>query len=167
MSIFTEITNPFINNRNQIKNTDGKWIDMQEERHIQKRSTQLRLKPENGVTYNVFTSFNRPVYLEMFEMGGVINGCYPLLFLSSGEDGSYQSIFHVIRFDGRANPTPSMLRESLSEHLETKQSSSDDTQNIITLKKPIFLPEGCKLAIRSLSTVEQEVTYKAFWREIL
>lgn len=166
MGVFTEVTNSFINVREQIKDKNGNWKSKGETETIQKFSAFLRRDISgNGTT--VISTFGNPTEIIDFEMSMVEEDpiCYPLLYIRPNKDSQYNdNLFHIIGKTGRGSATPNYIELHGSTFLKSETSGGNSK---ISLKKPIFLPNGCELVIKGFNGEDTRSTYKILWNEVI
>jgi len=163
MSIISEVTNPFITTRQQIKNKNGDWVNIPFKEVVQKQAGHFnRSISEDGTS--ILTSFGKATTIEMFEFTNHKDDptIYPLLYIDPRHDENYNSIIHTISKTGRTNPTPNILRLHHHEFLGVEYDSEGENAKVY-LKKPIHLPQGCRLVLKGFN--DSKSTYKIFWTE--
>lgn len=171
MSMFTEILNPFMNVRNQIKQ-NGRWVDKGLRKETHGNVSALNKEITFNTDWKIMTKWNTHIIIDAFEFSTASPFIYPLLFAKAGSDGDYaQNLFHIIRPTGRSNATVTEIYKYGSTFLESEQFKNEDDSlwgYIVKLKAPIHLPSGCQLVIRTLANGSGDtLSYKLQWREIV
>lgn len=91
--------------------------------------------------------------------------CYPLLYITPNKNTLYtDNLFHIISKTGRGLATPNYIELHGSMFLKSETSSGNSK---ISLKKPIFLPNGCELVIKGFNDQDTRSTYKILWNEVI
>ena len=159
MSLFTEIINPFVTIHNKIKDKNGKWIDATKDVRERVSYNGLRSPVPNSGSYVVFIDFEDEIMLDHLAYS-CDAPVYPVLFSKKGSTDLYSPHQQLIGLThgGRSGATPSTIQTGGHDYLTGVFNASNE--GIITLKKPIFLPEGGRLEFRALSnSTGGEVTY--------
>lgn len=166
MSMFSEITNPFIATREQIRRSDGSWGFAPNKEEVQKQTSYLG-RAISGEGTSILTSFGRPTTIQHLEIALQADNptVFPLLYIDQRHDGNYNSIFHVITKRGRSNPTPGLLDSHYHTHLGVELNEAGDAK--VYLKKPLYLPQGCRLVLKGFDGEDSKATYKMFWTEVV
>lgn len=164
MSVHTEITNPFFKVRKQVKNSHNEWVDQPYKELIQKNASYFN-RTISGDGTSIITSFGNPTTIDIFEFTTVKESSIvlPLLYIDPRYNGNYDSIFHVVSKTGRVNPTPSMIETHGHSFLDVDTDNEGNSK--VFLKKPIYIPQGCRLVLRGFNNEDTKTTYNVFWTE--
>lgn len=167
MSMFTEILNPFIKTRNQVKNKHGEWIDQVETKTQEevKLITGLRETVDQGYK-EVYKTVAEKTIIDSFLISAT-KFVYPILWINditSTDIGS--NMFHSVGRELRYYPSMQRINESGNDYFSVinEYESSDEKYYTVELKKPIIIPKGSTIAF-SQAEGEGEVTYKLVLRE--
>lgn len=178
MSLFTEILNPYIRTRPQVKNKYGQWVD--QERLKNDESIQiyhgLRKPISSGSLIHVFESWDSKVVIESLTF--VSDGrVHPFLWVNKDRTTENLAEYNLFQMVGpeivngvigsRLYPNASIIETYGHDLLETVKHEVDgQTVYTTTLKRPLTLPNGCKLSFRTSSNPDIPVTYKSIIRKI-
>ncbi|MBT2601431.1 MULTISPECIES: hypothetical protein [unclassified Oceanobacillus] len=167
--MFTNVLNNFLNVRNKELDIDGNWVDQIRTDESLNVLTQNRVEMGPESEFTVIENWDTGIIIESLQYGTGVN-VGPRLWTNEGavESGSYaEELLHVPSPGGGRNmPIPARIRDDGHDYLEVKYS--EEGNFTVGLKKPIYLPKGCRLdfaTLPSLSTTSQ-LTFKLVYREI-
>lgn len=169
------IANPFLNIRNFIQDKNGVWTPKKEPTLKMINSGATPTDKMAGTDIVIFdtTETSKKVILDSFEytINGSGTNTHPILHLSGYDTtGNYDgNIFHILNSTGGGSRfvcTPTRIANDGSPYLEIMEYDSTANEYKFNLKMPIELPQGGRLAIRSISsyTSGDKVQYKAVYR---
>jgi len=182
--MITEVLNSFLNVRNKVKNSNGEWEDktVRTETIEMKDAFNVAIPSNNG-ELNIFTNWGKKIILDELTYNTVTrqgnSSFYPRLnVLRNYPTSSWVGqLFHVVQFGDGFNRTQAQapsIEKGFSENLEV-MTFNDEFQNdpedpryyrIISLKKPIVLPQGASLTFVNPTNETVYTTYKAVYRVI-
>lgn len=167
---FTNIINSFLNVRNKVKDMDGNWVDQTKPRETLKSSSAYNVAVGVETDYIIFEEWDKAIVLESVEIGTNTDSLFLKLYNEPGTSMYTNQLFHLVGAgSARSSAAPSNLRNELrgSSYLECTYYNESSGFARVELKRPIYLPNGCRLAIGALSTsTGGNATFKAEWREI-
>lgn len=165
--MFTEILNPFITVRNKIRDSRGEWVDQRNPIETQHATGDYDVVVTSNTDIVVFETWGRKVILDSLSYT-TDTDAFPRLETSQNNPIPYNTqIFHSLTLSGsRSANWPSVIE--LHGHGLFEIISTGDTTNgyHISLKRPIILPEGCRLEFGGGTSADGYLAYKVYWREI-
>src|SRR5699024_554906 len=167
MSIVTEILNPFIKTRNQVKNKSGQWVDQPSDKWTQHSASLRGNISKEGGSVNIINRFNREIVIDSFSFL-VYENIHATCHKDSREVPYVTQIFHSLTTAGPSASFPYIIDRDGHDYLEIQkkdENSEGKTYYIVRLKKPLYLPEGCHLELKAGNSVTGSFMYKVFWRE--
>lgn len=171
--MFSNILNPWIKNRNQVKNRAGIWVD--EKKPVERLYTEQTVNANlNNGAYILFSTKNK-VILDSFQLTieGTSSFIRPRLHAGRefDQNGAYLNNVFVTT-NSTANyydATPSYVYHRGNPFLECNIFNLDTMRFKLMNKVPIVLPEGGKLGIYASSSYDPDnhrFAVAAVWREI-
>lgn len=163
--MFTEILNPFINVRNKIKNKRGDWVDQRQPIESQQATGGYDIVVTPSTDFIVFETWGKKVILDSLSYT-TNTDVFPRLETSQNNPIAYNTqIFHSLLLSGgRSANWASVIEFNGHDHFEIIKKG--ETSFHLTLKRPIVLPEGCRLEFTGGSNSSGYLGYKVYWREI-
>lgn len=164
--MFTEILNPFLNVRNKVKDSQGKWVDQTKPKEV------LQMKYDSGITTSgtteipIFEIWNKKVIIDQLEYGSNTS-FHPRLWQKPehvGEPFENQLFTVPTREGGGSSAWPSVI--STQETSLLKSGFWESPRGMVFLKRPIILPSGGKLIFEGSSSSDGKSAFKVVWREI-
>ena len=178
LTFISEVINPFIKTRNQVLGRNGEWIDEREKRYTLKNSWANLKQIGLGEKEVIFETWDKEIILESFVFTDLIDSTtsriYPTLHITEGQTAAYNSqIFFNTLLEGdtgsRTLPSGINIKNGYSQQLELQHSETLEGQTlyIVSLRNPIVLPKGGRLAMNNPSSGNSasQFSYSAIWRE--
>ena len=148
--MYSEILNPYLNNRNQVKNQKGQWVDEKQPSETIHTRT-ISNKDLSDDHFVVFDESEKEIIIDSLFFGtNNKSGIYMRLFSNpEDDDQSYASnMFVGIKGSGAWSLTQLYIKENghplLENYLYDEENNNYNTIN----KRPIHLPKGGKLLVR-------------------
>lgn len=168
MSFVTEIMNPFINVRNQIKNRQGNWVDEQTPPHELKMVERFGIEVNYETELKVFEEWNKKIIIESIVIAtdGELS---PHLMQSTSSTDEQTNIFRTVGNSlGGGYATPNRINRSNGGHdyFDQPHYNEESLESLMILKRPVFMPDGAMLIMRGHEDYTGNATFKVVWREI-
>lgn len=149
MSMFTEIINPFINVRNQVKNSSGSWVD---ESVKTENSRVIKIESYNDnnpidFTREVFTESNKKIIIETLVFKSDSNMGLRLENVSEGPYRSSNDLFWTVGGATSYMATFDSVQNRGNAFLEHSTFEVEENYRTLTLKRPVTIPNGGRLVI--------------------
>lgn len=184
MSIITEVINPHLKVRPEIVGKNGGWKPITEKKEEIKMRWSGKKYIGLGDSEIIFNTWDKEIVLESFIFSDKVssgsNRMYPSLHIKNGVTSAFSNqLFYVMPINsydesfpsGRAIPSGLNIRNGYCDTLEVVEYSDNEESGyqeyIVSLIKPIILPQGGRLALNNPSTGGSPSTfsYSAVWRE--
>lgn len=164
MSNFTEILNPYIKVRNQVKDKNGDWIDesFSTVRENTRMISQLRKEIEKDGYVKLFEAEDEQTIIESFYIVATQN-CFPAIWLNKSNENSNDrgtNLFYILNHRFRTSPSMQNIDSYGSDYFEViskEEGVAEDGQDFYTvmLKKPISIPKGSVIGVKGSSDYNQ------------
>ena len=173
MSMFSEIINPFLNVRNQIKNKSGQWVDMS----TPKEETKVHASNNRDITGDteiiIFEHWDRKIVLEGLVLASNAEMSPHLYVKPTGSQDYLNDVFRSIQDHlGIGFATPRRISESDNNHDYLDLVKYDGIKDgvpsgsYMVLKRPVVMGHGGKLVIQGNEEYTGNAIIKVVWREI-
>lgn len=169
----TEILNPFIKTRNQIKK-NGRWVDQSLDKEEQSHIQSLRKSLKSGDTWTLIPYWiGKHLTIDSIEVGTTSPYLAIACMVGTPNSDYKNNLFQVVYPNGgRAPASPTTLLKYGNSYMKCEQFTEDEAKNIVggykmTLKQPIHLPQGGKIVFSVLGDDRTlDFTYSVKYREL-